>query len=534
MGTAESSMEEQSNSKEDHRRKIDSKNNDDSKKYVNSSSNKDLGATKQSTPTKSLHQLKSSKAGIKSPERKNTVKVLKGVVCGHEKVGKSSLLYRLRGEDALHSPRRQKQRMMALIPWNMETSCPYPASDDKGTKHQSRCITSRSSVGAVQLHIVERHEDSYASTVETGHVDFIIFLVDRTRKDTLEYVIEYLNGIKELKETECECDMPSLCLLLNYYDASPLSERKSGVVEDSKRSDGIAMDKRSSQSKVPSSILDLERVQMIMKENFNDQLHVLCFDSCMINGYGLEALNYFMTVSYLRMMERDLLLQVKQVRSDLKVWENSFKTDMFTSFLDIEANQRIDVKSHDDKVDNTVLQKKEVTNRLDKVPTDDSSDHSKDPSNKEQSSRRKVMFKSDTEQVRFVEEIPQKNGSKQHSVNTRQPSQRTDNGVEPLDTQKVVPTSGRSQVKSQKPSRKVRWADGGKKGRGKRLPPIDPKMALEAFLASDDDSDNDSDHSSNGSPQKVQIVNNHHHHRGIRNADVLYSDSEDDSSHDSD
>jgi hypothetical protein len=257
----------------------------------------------------------------------------------------------------------------------------------------------------------------------------------------------------------------------------------------------------------------------------------------MINGYGLEALNYFMTVSYLRMIERDLLMQMKRVRSDLNEWENSFTTDMFTSYQDIEAKRITCDGRHEKEVDGTPLRNEVViktattttttTTRLENVATDgdnDDVDLTEQSKKEYQTSRRKVMFKPDTKPGRFAQQLPQ-NGSREKSINTQQ-SRRTDNRAS-VDAQQVVPETDISQVISKRPSRKVRRpAEGVKKGRGKSVSSsVDPKLALEAFLASDEDSD-DGNGYSNGT------IVHHNRHRGIRNTAVLYSDSEDDTSND--
>lgn len=530
MGTTESSLQEHTNANQDHGRRTVSKEEEDNQSMRSNPTSQGAART-QNIVHSHLKRINT----VESPERKNVVKVLKGVVCGHDKVGKSSLLYRLRGEeDIVHAPpKRYKQRMMALIPWKMEAS-PSVCNHDRSTNH------TRYSTSAIQLHIVERHQDSYESTVETGQVDFIIFLVDRTRKETLDFVIEYLNGMKELKQKESECELPSLCLLLNHYDAW-VSSNHAGKDDSGKR----VTEENEKQSESTPALLDLEEAQMLMKEQFHEYFPVLCFDSCMINGYGLEALNYFMTISYLRTIERDLLLQMKQVRNDLNVWESSFTSDKFTSFQDIQDKRINDCKNQQTQINDCTPQKKEaVTTALDqeKVVMDDNHDdggRSKEEELKKQkSSRRKVMFKSGTKPGRFAEQLPQNNGSKQQSINTRRSHRRNHDETTLESHNKVVPTTGRSHVSSQRHLGKVRSSNDAHKGRGKRSSPsVDPKMALEAFLASDDDDDDDDDsdnggNHSNDAPQNFTSVS---HRRGIRrNTAVLYSDSEDDTSHDSD
>jgi Miro-like protein. len=538
MGTTESSLQEHTNANQgDHGRRTVSKEEEEEEEKDNQSMRSNPTSQDTARTQNIVHSHLKRNDTVESPERKHVVKVLKGVVCGHDKVGKSSLLYRLRGEeDIVHAPpKRHKQRMMALIPWKMEAS-PSVCNHDRSSNH------TRYSTSAIQLHIVERHQDSYASMVETGQVDFIIFLVDRTRKETLDFVIEYLNGMKELKQKECECELPSLCLLLNHYDAWV-------SFDHAEKGDGgkKVTERNEKQSESTPALLDLEEAQMLMKEQFHEYFPVLCFDSCMINGYGLEALNYFMTISYLQTIERDLLLQMKQVRNDLNVWTSSFTSDKFTSFQDIQDKKRInDCKNQQTQIDDCTPQKKKdaVTTALDqeKVVMDDNHDDSgcskEDELKKQKSSRRKVMFKSGTKPGRFVEQFPQNDESKQQSINTRR-SNRRDHDETTLESHnKVVPTTGRSHVSSQRRSGKVRSSNDAHKGRGKRSSPsVDPKMALEAFLASDDDDDDDDDsdidgNHSNDAPQNFTSVSLR---RGIRrNTAVLYSDSEDDTSHDSD
>jgi hypothetical protein len=223
-----------------------------------------------------------------------------------------------------------------------------------------------------------------------------------------------------------------------------------------------------------------------------------------------------MAISYLHTIERDLNCQIKQVRNYRNEREKMFDIDQMSSFEDIEKLRKI----HNEKIleHDSLERGKRSSHDIDSLKARECLSVSLQSSSQE-SSRRHIISKSERNMLSPAEE-ESKNGIILNAAT------KMSKGAKPnlaSNLKQFKPPVSRSKVATEQRSRKVRWSDERKKSLKKNSSSVDPGKVLEAFLASDEDSDD----GSNGDDklvQKARITNPH------RNAAVLYSDSEDDSS----
>ena len=548
----------------------------------------------RSTGTALSSNIKSSPQSKSTNATKAQMKILKGSVVGSTNVGKSSLLHRLRGgvEDTIiPTQKKTKRRMMALIPWS--PSAPLPSSSSPSTD-----VDVDVDVDVMQLHIVERHEGDYAALKERDHaLDFIIFMVDRTNSDSLDFVIEFLNGILEFhkvkvrapiqnvdgdddggddEDGEEEGDyasdllartLPSVCILLNHYDITASEsehknwdkddhhdantkggnhheeqERKDKDAPDSKEisantrssTSTVTLEElnhiintkithRQSQSQSPDNTTSESEAQLRPTQSPPIKFDIKCIDACMKNGYGLQALNSFITLPYLQKKERDIRMELQRVGNDLKVWDESFDKDGgLVSFDELEALRvkSIETSSSAEKEDVPVP-----------VPV-----KTNQPRNDDDDGRRRIMPITDKDAQTL------KKGSAEDASTTS--TKKKKKKVKSSSTKKKIPrseTSQNSDIRSAQTSEQKRAGvrpnqrmKSREVTRVKRRKPkvvySDPKKALEAFLASDDESDNEVPQ--NNTPMDT-VPNSYTHgmkrNQGqFRNTDVLDSDDSDD------
>ena len=521
------------------------------------------------------------------------LKVLKGAVCGHEHVGKSSLMYRLRGEENKNilakskrskNPNRtnqKKRRMMALIPWTMESS--LSASADSTCTLASTTSTSSAKAKAkqrdgygrghegvietVQLHIVELHEEHYSDLVKRSPIDFLILVIDRTNRDSLDYVLAYLDSIVDATanaangESESEKsvdDLPSICILLNHYDAiieKNTNTNNQGDQNNSEKDDnedGNATD--SSQTK----ILSLQVVQSMIENKCKSlariRIRIQYIDACMNNGYGIEALNSFISLPYLKVKERELIKQLEAVRQGLTNWEKGFEEKKFVSFEELEdfCKQEQDQdkpledrqQQEQDKETSVAIHKgrdeaetaistataaesneNEIQNR--KYGEDNGGDNTANKQSRmEQHSQKSIPDTRRRNIMPTVENEDSAEGAKSSSKKISSKKKKRERQSK-SNTEKVKEEKSKANVRSKRPV--PRTEERSRNFYQRRKQPVynDPKQALEAFLASDDDSEDSSAGANDVSTtyDSPEYVN----HGNFRNMAVLDSDSDESS-----
>ena len=479
--------------------------------------------------------------------RASKLKVLKGAVCGREHVGKSSLMYRLRGEENKNilakrsnrsNPNRKKRRMMALIPWTMESSSSADSTLTTSTTSRSAKQLQRdgNEGETVQLHIVELHEEHYSDLVKRSPIDFLILVIDRTNRDSLDYVLAYLDSIVDATangEHENVHDLPSICILLNHYDAIEKNTKNQGDHNNSEK------DEDATDSSSQTKILSLQVVQSIIENRFKSLAHIRYIDACMNNGYGIEALDSFISLPYLQVKERELVKQLEAVRQGLTNWEKDFEKKKFVSFEELEEFCKQDEILEDRQQGKETLVAKgrdEAEKAISAAETNDKQNrkYGKDnggdnnankESRTEQHSqksipdtrRRNIMPRVENKDSAEGEKSSSKKTSSKKKKRDRQSKSMTEKGKE---EKANVRFKGPERRPIQQRSRNVNQ---------QRKPPVykDPKQALEAFLASDDDSE-DSSAGANDVPTTYDSAQ-HINHGSFRNMAVLDSDSDDSS-----
>ena len=246
----------------------------------------------------SLHSTSSNSSGgtrriLQSPssrlsagsEAENATTILRAVVVGERRSGKTSLIQRLRGDDpfakhrASESPRRRKRGTMALIPWNVpnESCCPIAT--------------------VVQLYVSEGISFNYITKDECREqwrtnlksqrgkvIDFVIWMIDPRNSESTQALKHGLDLILE------ESVVKNLCILLNFRDAQS-SERT---------------DQESSLLCIRREIECATETLARKNEGVTEPQTIMVYDSSMKNCYGLKDLHSFITLPYLAFLERDL------------------------------------------------------------------------------------------------------------------------------------------------------------------------------------------------------------------------------------
>ncbi|EJK64203.1 hypothetical protein THAOC_15082, partial [Thalassiosira oceanica] len=236
--------------------------------------------------TRRIPQSPSSRLSVSNSEGDNATTILRAVVVGERRSGKTCLIQRLRGDDpfakhrASESPRRRKRGTMALIPWALP--------------NDSCCPTAT----VVQLYVSEGISFNYRTEDDCKEqwranlrsqrekdIDFIIWMVDPRNSETAQALKHGLDLIIE------ESVVQNLCILLNFRDAQ-LSERtdQESSFHCIRREIDCAIDKLARKNEEMT-----ERPQTIM-----------VYESSMKNCFGLQNLHSFITLPYLAFLEKDL------------------------------------------------------------------------------------------------------------------------------------------------------------------------------------------------------------------------------------
>jgi hypothetical protein len=478
----------------------------------------------------------STSASNLSP-RASKLKVLKGAVCGREHVGKSSLMYRLRGEENKNilakrsNPNQKKRRMMVLIPWTMESSS---SADSTGSTLTTSTTKTSSSAKlqrdgyegeTVQLHIVELHEEHYSDLVKRSPIDFLILVIDRTNRDSLDYALAYLDSIVDASakgEHAKEHDLPSICILLNHYDAIEKITKNQGDQNNSEK------DEDATDSSSQTKILSLQGVQSIIESKFESLARIRYIDSCMNNGYGIEALDSFISLPYLKVKERELAKQLEAVRQGLTNWEKGFEKQKFVSFEELEEfckqDKETSVVKGRDQVEETISTETAAeTNK--QQNRKDGKDNGEDSTANKQSHMEPHSQKSipDTRRRNIMPRVENEDSAE----GEKSSSKKTSSKKKKRDRQSKCKEE-KVDVRSKRPERRP-VQQRARNVNQQRKPPVykDPKQALEAFLASDDDSEDNSAGANNvpTTHDSVQYIN----HGSFRNMVVLDSDSDESS-----
>lgn len=437
---------------------------------------------------------------------KRRLSLLKGIVCGHEGSGKSSLMYRLRGEEHIPQTKHNvKKKVMALIPWSANSAFSDPDAN-AGTEKVDAISNGNMKNDVVQLHIVERHEKDYSTWVTRSKVDFVIILVDRTNQESLDTAVAIFKSIESYfandEKEKSNDNMLSICILLNHYDKS--------IIPKDAKNETITEEKK-------INLITLEDVKSAMGRRTIDKIQVKYLETCMKVGYGLEALNSFISLPYLQKKREELIKQLELVNHGLDAWETNFSKQCFVTYQEIHEAQissTVDISSSVNENRNQVRDQKDaVEEKSDKSIIQASKPEDKDMNSI--SNQRKI---SHTERRSII------HGNGSISLSNVEKSEKT------RPSKKLEP-SAKSESKKQ-PKRKKGKSLSKKYDRkvSKEEKPVykDPKEALEAFLASDDDDDDDFQYSKTtqkGMQIKFPAKTKYH----ATNSAVLDSDSDDSS-----
>ncbi len=476
---------------------------------------------------------------------------------------------------------------MALIPWTCDFHrLPVPLEE---------------SPRGIQLHVAERnvddeninqngdnHSTNSASTSNSNgrkrkeaEEDFVILIIDRTNRESLNYASKWMdnNILKYQREEDSSSSsksrsVPSICILLNHYDKVKAPSSTEEEVNSKEGDDGI--------NKKDSSIIMMKEIHDMVEEKKKkaSQLHksslqIRCFDSCMINGYGLEALNSFITLPYLKKREKELLIELDRVKEGLNGFDDKMNQENFVTFESIQEEFLKNAPTHSTAVDKNVESQYDNSARQEDSatinpsssaiprPSSDGSRSNEHGNNQEgdqaaaievnpQRGRRKIMPTAGNVEERTG--MNQNNASSSEEMSSTKLDNSTiqtqsDRGrrrrgrgrasddwkdaVRPSSPQEVAESkSNNSKSRDEKKTHKKKGKKSGRKTKPKPARYMDPKQALEAFLASDDDDSTDEGGVTNAYPSRYTggVVSTR---QSSRNAAVLDSDS-DDSSDDSD
>ncbi|GFH60390.1 predicted protein [Chaetoceros tenuissimus] len=436
---------------------------------------------------------------------KRQLSILKGIVCGHEGSGKSSLMYRLRGEE--HIPQNKqniKKKVMALIPWSANSAFSDPDAN-AGTEKVDAISNGNMKNDVVQLHIVERHEKDYSTWVTRSKVDFVIILVDRTNQESLEAAVAIFKSIESYfandEKEKSNDNMLSICILLNHYD-------KSVIPKDAKN--------ETSTDEKKINLITLEDVKSAMGRRTVDKIQVKYLETCMKIGYGLEALNSFISLPYLQKKREELMKQLEQVNHGLNTWETNFSKQCFVTYQEIYEAQRSSTVDTSSSVNEN---KKEVRDQKGAVKETSVSlvNEASKPNDKDMNSINNQSKTTHTERRSIIHGNGNKSLSNMDKSDKIKPSKKLETAAKIASKKQTKRKSGKSISKKYE-----------KKVSKKEIPVYkDPKEALEAFLASDDDDDDIQYSKTTHKEMRINFSAKTKHH--ATNSAVLDSDSEDSS-----
>ena len=269
----------------------------------------------------------------------NTI-ILRGVIVGEERSGKSSLVQRLRGENPYQqtgnngrTPRDKSRKLMALVPWR------FPK---EALLHQKDGIDLDD---LVQLYVSESKSFCYATEPNTfreqisacmqpqrgKEIDFAVWMIDPRMDSVIDYLRQGLDIVFPSAPVE-EHDIDDkegmegvhiksplvhhLCVLLNFRDLVPTEQHN-----DNK----------------DASLL--EQVQHVVKEVANRQREyyeelrqidpsnalptptIMVYESSTKNCYGLQNFHSFVALPYLSRKEHNLRQLAEQTHNQRSRWE---------------------------------------------------------------------------------------------------------------------------------------------------------------------------------------------------------------------
>ena len=543
------------------------------------------------TSTANKMNTNNNKKNNSNKNNNRKIPIIKGLVCGDSNVGKSCLLKRFRGEDIdieFHNNHNNnnnnhnhetstKRNLMALIPWSPSNVIISSKKDNLNT-----IITSKHPIlqnndnnnddDKIQLHIIEyhQHNQQLQKRYHRQNIHFVIVIIDRTNRSSLIYAREFLHSFlyknqknnsnkicnnnncssssSSKKRNDVDSDIesfPCICILLNHYDiyvnTNKYKNHDNNIESKKEKSmDLIAMEEI---EKFIDEIKSNHRQYIIEKQKkcteplVSTSLQIQCFDSCMKNGYGVQGLNSFIVLPYLKHREMELIKELHRIRLGMDTFDKDFRS------LFIDRDDDHDVDYHKEKSSHVSLtyeelEKQRITRlqeqehdqtlneiRKNNITTDDSEVAGEKMNHIQQ--RRKIINGSSSS-------IPLNTAQSQNQINER--IDVVDEGKEKavkLKVKRKSSSSGRDRKSSRKKEgRTTKNHQVEKKKQHDQQTKLDivqkisdPKKALEAFLESDSDSDRDN--STQADKYKTTVT------FGMsRNINVLDSDSESDSSSD--
>lgn len=257
--------------------------------------------------------------------------ILRGVVVGEARSGKTCLIRRLRGEDPfvhVENDRSSKNKnLMALIPWKVPdvitNNCQklYPVEGDE----------------VVQLYVSEgksfcytRNDDrafhkQWSSVLQSQRgkdLDFIVWIIDPRMKNILDFVRDGLDTLfagnnREANKASDDIKQQPIhvCILLNFRDC--IDQTIVGQIQNTiKQVIESYKEDRERQNHV-------RRCQLQIHTSDSDSTPtILVYESSTSNCYGLRNLLSFISLPYLSNKERNFQRLAEQTRTQHVQWIN--------------------------------------------------------------------------------------------------------------------------------------------------------------------------------------------------------------------
>lgn len=268
---------------------------------------------------------------------KTISRILRGVVVGEARSGKTCLIRRLRGEDPfLHveNDRSSKNKnLMALIPWKV------PA----GITTNCQRLNPGQGNEVVQLYVSEgkrfcytqndnrTFQKQWSSVLQSQRgkdLDFIIWIIDPRMTNILDFVRDGLDTL--FARNNREGDKASndikqqppihVCILLNFRDCIETDDVNQTIVGQIKNTIKQVIESYKEDRERQNHV---RRCQLQIHTSESDSTPtILVYESSMSNCYGLRNLLSFISLPYLSHKERDFQRLAEQTRTQHVQWKD--------------------------------------------------------------------------------------------------------------------------------------------------------------------------------------------------------------------
>ena len=272
---------------------------------------------------------------------KTISRILRGVVVGEARSGKTCLIRRLRGEDPFQQIENndrfsRNKNLMALIPWKVPDPDMvsahgqklYPVEGDEVvqlyvSEGKSFCYMTRKDDTAFQ-----KQWSSVLQSQRGKDLDFIIWIIDPRMTNILDFVRDGLDALfaRNNREGDKASDdikqKPPIhvCILLNFRDCIETDDVNQTIVGQIQNTIKQVIESYKEDRARQNHV---RRCQLQIHTSESDSTPtILVYESSMSNCYGLRNLLSFISLPYLSHKERDFQRLAEQTRTQHVQWKD--------------------------------------------------------------------------------------------------------------------------------------------------------------------------------------------------------------------